>query len=250
MEHPELHILNPTLEVYAQETLGYPTMPVGIYLNESETIANHIDDDSARFSILNITAQELSAEIRNATAALRSAEILWNRARASRSTDQKTWSDNEHLSYELRDSSLDRLDFFFEIQGNEDGLRAVDEIRKGSGHGDMLLDLAKISEILDEHRDMLEQSIGFSLMEQAEIHEMYVLLTHAYGSATAARQDAHEERLLRDRAFAHVEMLIGRVKKAVKIIWRGNSEEQRKYRSEYRRREYLRSLKPKEVSAV
>jgi hypothetical protein len=245
MEAAKLELICQKVMGIPRDELGYPTMPVPVIITEALTFATNIDDDSERFSRLRIDALMASDEIRDVVEALKHFQLKWQKEEATRSDSQKVWADNEEPAYELRDGVLDILDYFFEITGNVDGLKLVESIREGTGHADMLMDLSSMADTIEEHSMALDEEIGFDLDAQREVRDMADMLTPVFGASTADRKDTNESREMRDRMAIHLDSLMGRVRKAVKIIWRGNAEEQRKYRSEHRRRRYLKSLETK-----
>ncbi len=240
MVHIELDEIRPEIAVYKRDDIGYPLKPVKIAITEARMFADHVDDDSAKFARLKIDAAELSGKIRKRATALESAQILWNKADSKTTVDERNWDDNQDEANEMHDGTLDIMDFFFDITGNRDYLARVEKIREGRGNADMVLDMVEMKEIISEYGAKMTEKVGYTEDEQNEFIYMVDLISPAFTGAKADKQAVNTARELRDVVDFHLEDLIKKTRKAVKIIWRGNREEQNKYRSQYKYNEYLR----------
>ncbi len=242
MDHSTLTNLEDKLNRYKVDELVYPDRPVNVCITEGRTFADHVENDIKSFMKLKIDAVDLATQIRDAATALEIAQILWKKQLTLSSAEEKIWEDNEEGAYDMRDGTLDILDYFFELTDNRDKSALIAEIRKGTGNADMVMDLISINDVVEHYSEELSEKINFGEEDQAGLKYMVDLISSAFSSAYADKQKVNTARQQRDRAAMYLEDLLKKSRKVVKIIWRGNSAEQKKYRSEYRRRKYLKSL--------
>lgn len=79
---------------------------------------------------------------------------------------------------------------------------------------------------------MVDYEIGDE--ERAAVEEMYNDLSRLLGTTDADRSRASEEKDIRDRAFWHLQELVGKARKAGKVAFRRDPEGRARYRSAYR----------------
>ncbi len=210
--------------------VAYPKMPIHIYATECEGLKETYLKDSAHFKKRNINTITLADKMDLAVAALREAEINWSEAVESKTTATNTWNGLQAEAYDLHDEAIASLEFI--VDEDSDEYRQIQAIKEGTGNSDMILDLGKLSRLLNAFALELD-AIVFDETMRARVEELYTILTDVYGKVTSDKTDANEEREIRDRVYAYCKDLEQQIKKTAKLVLRKEPELLQRYRSEY-----------------
>lgn len=222
-----------TIMAITDEETSEPTMPVNAALQEAENLHHWSLDDVAELEVVGITEDQIE-DLPVRAGACREAQSIWNKDYRSQQEAQKQWAERSPLAYDLRDDLLASMRFAYR---NDDALLGrVSAIAEGSGHADMIQDLNDIAVLGRENPEPLT-GIGFNL-DQLDLaatwaDELADLLAEANGD----KADPNESKIIRDKAYTHMKVLVDEIRVAGKYVFRKNPNRLKGYSSEYWRKQ-------------
>ncbi len=221
------------IQAIPDEEAKEPTMPVDIALQEAENLHHWSLDDAAGLQVVGITQDQID-DLSVRAGACREAQSIWNKDYRSQQEAQIEWAEQAPLAYDFRDDLLASMRFAYR---NDDSLLSrVSAITEGSGHADMIQDLNDIAVLGRENPDPLT-AIGFDT-DQLELaatraDELADLLAEANGD----KADSNESKIIRDKAYSHMKVLVDEIRLAGKYVFRKNPNRLKGYSSEYWRKQ-------------
>jgi hypothetical protein len=231
--------LTPLLTEIPLEEVVYPNMPVATFANECEELRETALKDTPFYINRRIDIAVMADTLDKAVGALRAAELKWSNDAVETKEAASRWKELQEEAYDLRDEALYCLDYILD-ENDHDSIRRLEEIEKGSGNTDMIMDLGKLGRFCREHDEQLDEEVGFSEQMIDRLDELYTILTDIYGKVSSDKKDRNEARILRDRAFTYCKQLERKIKKAAKLALRKHPELLERYRSEYQHKLNLR----------
>ncbi|WP_346855969.1 hypothetical protein [uncultured Draconibacterium sp.] len=220
------------IQAISDEETSEPTMPVDVALQEAENLHHWSLDDAAALQVVGITQDQID-DLPIRAGACREAQSVWNKDYRSQQEAQKQWAEQAPLAYDLRDDLLASMRFAYR---NDDALLSrVSAITEGSGHADMIQDLNDIAVLGREYPDPLT-AIGSDLdkfeLAATRADELADLLAEANGD----KADTNESKIIRDKAYTHMKVLVDEIRLAGKYVFRKNANRLKGYSSEYWRK--------------
>ncbi len=219
------------IEAITDEAMKSPTMPVAVFIQESEDLNKWCAADKEELEAAGLDWNAVT-NIPVLAGALRESESLWFKERFSREEAQKQWNELSPQAFDLRDQLVHDFHFAFR---NDDSLSArVSEIDEGGTNTDMIQDLNDLS-VLGKANTTLLEAIGFDLTQldtaATKADEMAELLSQA----TADRADNNEARVIRDKAYTLLKRVVDEVRTVGQyVFWRDQSR-LKGYVSRYRK---------------
>jgi len=195
------------------EEVQTPTIPVDVYLQESENLHHRSIADAVKLATAGIT-QEMLDDIPVRAGALRESESLWFRDRYTQQQAQKEWLVRSPDAYDMRNQLLHTFRFAF--RKDPVLLSRVSDIADGSGHADMIQDLNDLADLL--------------------------------ATANGDKVEKNASKTIRDKAYTHLKELVDEVRAAGKYLFWRNPNRLKGYTSEFWKRKNSRksSAEPEE----
>jgi hypothetical protein len=223
------------------EEVQTPTIPVDVYLQESENLHHRSIADAVKLATAGIT-QEMLDDIPVRAGALRESESLWFRDRYTQQQAQKEWLVRSPDAYDMRNQLLHTFRFAF--RKDPVLLSRVSDIADGSGHADMIQDLNDLAVLGKANAELLTAiEFDLSLLDTAA-DEMADLLATANGD----KVEKNASKTIRDKAYTHLKELVDEVRAAGKYLFWRNPNRLKGYTSEFWKRKNSRksSAEPEE----
>jgi hypothetical protein len=214
------------------EKVHEPTLPVGIFVQEAENLAQWSADDLPQLTTVGITSEKLDA-IKVRAGALRETQSLWNKDRRSMQDAQKQWATESPAAYDLRDELLHTFRYAF--RSDDQLLGRVAEIADGTGHADMLQDLNDLAVLGRENPELLA-AIGFDAAKLETAATLSDTLAEVLAQANGDKLGDNEAKVLRDRAFTFLKEVVDETRNAGKYLFWKTPERIKGYYSEFWRK--------------
>ena len=231
-----------TIRAIPDEETNEPSIPVDVFLQEAENLHHWSLDDAAQLAVVGITG-EMITDLPVRAGACREAQSIWNKDYRSQQEAQKEWAKQSPVAYDFRNDLLASMRFAY--RKDESLLSRVSAITDGNGHADMIQDLNDIAVLGRENPDPLT-AIGFDLIQldlaATRADELADLLAEANGD----KADFNESKVIRDKAYTHLKVLVDEIREAGKYVFRNDKSRLKGYSSQYRRRH--RQSETEEVS--
>ena len=208
-----------------------PTIPVDVFLQESENLGKWAMMDLAPLAAVGITDVKI-ADMAVRTGALREAQSVWFKDRNAQLDAQREWGIQSPLAFGLRDELVHTFRYAFR---NEASLIArVTAIAEGNTNSDMIQDLNDLS-VLGKNNTELLQNIGFDLSKLDAAAEASAAMAELLAAANGDKSVQNETKMIRDKAFVHLKQLVDEIRDAGKYVFWKNEKRLKGYRSEYLR---------------
>lgn len=174
----------------------------------------------------------LPDELLKRTDASRYAQGLWFKERHTRQEAELEWREKSPAAYDLRDRLIDEFEFAFY---QKPGLLArVDEVKKGSGHADMIQDLTNLALLGKDNMPLLEATkTDVTLLDVAlEVSDaMATLLATANGE----KAEDNSTKLMRDKAYTYLKEVVDEVRRYGRFVFRNNKTRLVGYQNQYKK---------------
>lgn len=220
-----------------------PAMPVNAALQEAENLCKWSLDDAEALKTVGITKAMIN-DLAVRAGACREAQSIWNKDYRSQQEAQKEWAEQAPLAFELRDDLLASLRYAY--RNDEALLNRVKAISEGNTNADMIQDLNDIAVLGRENAEPLT-AIGFDPTQldlaATRADELAELLAEANGD----KADPNESKLIRDKAYAYMKMLVDEIREAGKYVFRKKPRRLKGYTSEYWRKQNQKKAGEPEV---
>ena len=208
-----------------------PTIPVDVFLQESENLGKWAMMDLAPLAAVGITDVKI-ADMAVRTGALREAQSVWFKDRNAQLDAQREWGIQSPLAFGLRDELVHTFRYAFR---NEASLIArVTAKAEGNTNSDMIQDLNDLS-VLGKNNTELLQNIGFDLSKLDAAAEASAAMAELLAAANGDKSVQNETKMIRDKAFVYLKQLVDEIRDAGKYVFWKNEKRLKGYRSEYLR---------------
>ena len=209
-----------------------PSLPVNVFLQESEDTFHWTSEDMPLLSTIGMTKEKrLDLDVR--TGACRESQSLWNKDRRSTKDAEKQWIALAPIAYDLRNELIHKFRFAF--RNDSKLLGRVSEIAEGTGHADMIQDLNDLA-VLGKENEVLLTPINFDLTLLATAAETSSNAADVLAIANGSKQKGNESKVLRDKAYTYLKQLVDEFRAAGKYLFWKNPDRLKGYSSDYWRR--------------
>jgi len=223
--------LKETIEAIDEKQVLIPDIPVDVFNQEAEDLYQVALADKEKLLVRGLSEQSIMM-LNTAAGACRYAEAEWNKERNAKQEAEREWKEKSLLAYNLHNDLLD--EFAFAFRDDHSLLSALDRIKDGNGHADMIQDLMSLAVLGKENLEVLAQTnFDANLLDQAETEadEMADLLAMANGT----KDEDNHAKITRDKAFTYLKGYVTEVRRYGKFVFRKNKEHAAKYASQYKR---------------
>jgi hypothetical protein len=245
----ELDTLRPTLDAIAVDEIREPDLPIVVALQEGNDLHTSIQKDDAWNRLLAVGAAPASLEgLPVAVAATRQAQSEWTVIR-DRGKPQAQ-RDRETAGATLRADLVAACRW--NLRDDATAQAVLDEIVQGEGVPDLVQDLLDLAMLIGRHETAFDGDETFDVATQAEAARSMAGEISAGLSEGKTPGDHQAAKLLRDRAFTHMDRLMTELREAGRYAFRKEprraaafaSEHLRKERRKARRRAASRTATP------
>jgi len=217
------------LNAIPAEQVLEPVIPVDIYLQEAENLAQWCKDDLTELAKGGIT-EAMVTDIGVRAGALREAQSLWFKDRRTQQQAERDWNTQSPAAYDLRDELLHTFRFAFRKDTNL--LNRVSEITAGDGHADMIQDLNDLA-VLGRGNTRVLAAIGFDVTKLDEADTLAQTMAELLALANGSKQMGNESKILRDRAYTHLKERVDEVRACGKFVFWKNPDRMKGYISTF-----------------
>lgn len=231
-----------------KDAIKSPNLPIQTAISEALKLQKNALQDKDQLITTDLDAT-LIDDLAPRAYACKHAQIMWEKVFKAKSDAEDLWREKAPKAYDLRDTLLHYCRYVY--RNDKDLKDRIDRIADGSGHDDLVMDLANLANLGKENPEPLTaNSIDLTLFDQAETmsNECGDLLAKVHGARTASDADAKE---MRDRAYTYLKQAVDAVRAAGRFVFWRNEERIDLYGSEYFRelRENSRKEKEEELEA-
>ena len=212
--------------------LKYPTMPMGIYLQEAADLHAWVlaDRDALEAAGFDWT---LVVELAVRIGAARHAQSIWTSLRFARAEAQREYKNLSPAGYDLRDTMVHHM--LFAYRRVSDVLSRVQSIAEGTGDADMLQDLSDLAVLGRTYpKPLAAVKFDVSLFDEAET--TCETLSPLLAQATSENAQDNEAKLNRDRAFTYLKEAVDEIREYGRYVFWRNENRAKGYASAYMRR--------------
>ncbi|TVZ41166.1 hypothetical protein P886_0506 [Alteromonadaceae bacterium 2753L.S.0a.02] len=206
-------------------------IPIDVYLQEAENLFHWAKQDFKRLNQAGLS-RELLDELPIRVGVLRVAEAHWRAAIGSQRSAERQWSQRSKAAYKLRNELLRSLRYALRHQAN--AWRPLVSIAGGSGHADMIQDLASLAAMARKHKDALHR-VGVSLDIAQQAIDMADQMSALLAQASNEKRTAHPVKVLRDQAYTYLKTVVDEVRECGKFVFHHQAQRLRGYASPHRR---------------
>lgn len=217
------------IRAIADDKAPDPTMPVDVYLQESENLYQWSLMDVVALATIGITSAMIN-ELPVRAGACREAQSRWFKDRNSQLEAQREWSVQGPVAFALRNELLHAFRFAYR---NDAALIArVAKIAEGNTNADMIQDLNDLS-VLGKNNPAPLQAIGFDLGKLDVAAATSDAMANLLAMANGDRASQSETKKIRDKAFAYLKESVDQVREAGKYLFWKNENRYKGYVSKY-----------------
>lgn len=211
----ELTTLMPNISSISSESTLQPTMPVSIYTQEAENM-EHI----AREHLVDLVPTGIDVNFLDdyllRLGACRAAEAIWESECRMREEAETQWHELSPMAYDLRDRLIRTYRYVF--RKNDDVLQTVRDVADGSGHADMIQDLATLAIVGEPFLDVLAPfNITAETLQWAD--QMSDDIAALLAAANGDKVEDREAKILRDKAYTYLKESVDELKAACKFTF-------------------------------
>lgn len=204
-------------------------MPADVFIHEALRLREWAGEDRAELETGGLaweTVEDLSVR----AAALRHAQGLWVSERFQNEEAQKIWAESSPEAYDLRNSLLHTYRFAF--RKRPDLLRVVDMIAEGSGHVDMIQDLADLA-VAGRRSMALLEAVGMDLALLDRCESLSGELGKIYAEARNDRASYRQAKRVRDIIATLLKESVDEIREYGQYVFWRNDQRRKGYISEY-----------------
>jgi len=208
-----------------------PTMPMDVYNQQAENLAIWAREDLSELQARGLTP-ELLDDLEKRTDASRYAQGIWFKERHARQEAEMEWREQSPAAYKLRDRLIDEFEFAFYQKPSL--LARVDEVKKGTGHADMIQDLTNLALLGKDNQALLEDiNTDVALLDTAlaTSDAMATLLAMANGEKAEDNATKH----MRDQAYTYLKEVVDEVRRYGRFVFRQNKARLVGYQNSYKK---------------
>ncbi len=226
----DFDLLVPEIEAIPDKKIQLPAIPVTIYNQEGENLYHWAIDDKDKLVARGLDVAIFEG-ILSATGACRHAEALWHKERYVKREAEKEWSEKSPEAYDLRDNLVEELEFAY--VDDTKLLKKVDQIKKGTGHADMIQDLHDIYVLGTANTTPLEKTnFDMTLLEKAT--EMSDQMAGILAAANGDKTQDNAAKKIRDKAYTVLKIKVDEVRRYGKFVFREDEERKMGYLQHYK----------------
>jgi hypothetical protein len=238
MSAEPLEPLLPTLEVIDATDEDAPTSPIAVALQEAVDLSKVVGQDGIRERLVAVGLhEEMLDALALAVGAAREAQARWVLLRDGGKTAAQARREAEGMDLRARIARACR----WNLRERPVAIATLGAIMAGDGLPDLIQDLLDLAALVGAHPEEFEADTTFDAQEAiASARSMATAISDGLSASRAdgAKRDA---KLLRDRAYTHLDDQVSSIRAAGRYAFAGEPATVVRFRSRYQRRRRRRS---------
>jgi len=216
-------------KIEAVENPENPKVPVDVAAQEAENLYVWCQQDKDMLEKAGLD-WNLVTDLPTRTAACRYAQAQWQKDYLSLEDVQRQWNEQSPKAYDLRDELIHH--FFHGYRKLPDLYSHTRRIAEGSGHADMIQDLADLAALGRQYPEpLIAIGMDLNLLEVADTRsgEMATLLARTNGE----RMSNSKLKVTRDKAYAFLKVAVDEIRQCGQYVFWHDDERAKGYVSQY-----------------
>ncbi|MGZ2371581.1 hypothetical protein ACXR6G_17510 [Ancylomarina sp. YFZ004] len=244
-DQQDLLDLLPEIKAVTKQQIKQCDMPIGIYLQEAESLHTRASNDLAFLTAVGMTA-ELLAKLLPRTGALRTAQSNWEELNTVREDAKEAWKAEWPVFIEFRNDLIDHMDFAY--RNDEALIRKMNAIKEGDSQGDAIQDMANLS-VLGKANLVPLEAINFdeTLLDSAA--EAADRIGRLLGAVNGHMYVDDETKVIRDQAYTLLKQVMDEIRNYGRFVFRKNTDHVKSYSSKHNRDKYNSYKRRQELEA-
>jgi len=199
-----LETVRPLLDAIPAESIKSPDRPVEVYVNQAYKIAARAVHNRAAIEATKFDWSRVE-QIPLLCGALREVSSAWDDVQFKNPSSMKQWllfkTTGEKLFYDLVTTSR------FVFRKNDAELAQITRICDGASNASLLQNLNDIA-VFGRERTESFAAVDITMKQFEEAAELSVTMSNLLATATVDKESANEKRILRDRAYTALKIII------------------------------------------
>ena len=233
MSAENLETLLPTLEMIDAADVDAPSLPIAVALQEAVDLAKYVEQSDTRERLLAVGLHaETLDELPIAIGAAREAQARWVLVRDGAKSSEQSKLETDGIRLRTRIARACR----WNLRDRPVAIATLDAIMAGEGLPDLIQDLLDLAALVQAQPAAFAGDSTFdpaSTAEQARVLARSISEGISEARADQAKRDA---KLLRDRAYTHLDDQVAAVRAAGRYVYADDPSTQLRFRSAHRRR--------------
>ncbi len=220
------------IEAISDECTVYPSIPVGVALQEAENLYHYCQDDQQVLVQAGLN-WELVDDLPIRTSVCRVAQSLWMKECDQIEDVQVLWKERSKRAYDLRAELLHYMRFAY--RSDEHLSRSIAHINEGNSHSGMIQDLNDLAVVGKANPAPLE-AIDMDLIKLDQAASLSAEMADLFARANAEKSNNNEKKIFRDKAYTHLKEAVDEIRDYGKFVFWRDLRKRRHYISQYRKK--------------
>ncbi|WP_321308416.1 hypothetical protein [Marinifilum fragile] len=212
-----------------KEEILHISIPVDVYLQEAEDLAQWMVKDLEKLAKIGITQAQLD-DLQERISALREAQTSWVEDKKSMPAIQDQWNKIAIATESLKQDLI--ASYRFAFRNHPELLSKVNKMARNKKQVDLVMDTGKLA-MLGEFNSNLLQAIGFDMNKLKQAQQLSEESSDILAELNNFKIDGRETKRFRDQAYTYLKLLMNQLKEGGKYAFRNDPERLKGYKSEY-----------------
>ena len=233
MSAEDLETLLPTLEMIDATDVDSPSLPIAVALQEAVDLTKYVEQSDTRARLLTVGLHaETLDELPMAIGAAREAQARWMLVRDGAKTPEQAKLEADGIRLRTRIARACR----WNLRDRPVAIATLDAIMVGDGLPDLIQDLLDLAALVEAQPAAFAEDSTFDPAVSAEQARTMARSISEGISEARADQAKRDAKLLRDRAYTHLDDQVAAVRAAGRYVFADDATMQARFRSRHRRR--------------
>lgn len=206
-----------------------PTVPIAIYLQESENLVVWASDDVNELKKVGITSAHIN-DLKERIDACRSLQTEWLKLKKIKPSTQKNWEKVQRSAISIRKELL--LKYKYAFRNNEHALHEIKKLSRKNTAAQLVATLASLYRIGSKYHDLLE-NISFDFSQLKTIEKLADEVRETSSEYRVSFPEKDKIKTLRDKSYTYLKHLADEIKNAGKFVFAKNNERLKGYEIAY-----------------
>lgn len=228
----ELDQIMTQLESISHTDAKTPSISSGVLIQEAFNLYGWVQSD-----IQALTQYGMPPELPNnmllTAKACAEIQAQWFTVQHSKSKALKIWEETLNQALVLREELLHDYSFAFRLNGIL--MRKIEEIKKGSGEPDLIMDLSNLLGLGNREIPLLNQ-VGFNTELLVQAEGLVEVMGQQLARARNTEHDKQNTQLLRNKAMFRLQYLLTELRSFGNFAFKNNPERLEGYKLQYKGR--------------
>ncbi|WP_165835902.1 hypothetical protein [Marinifilum breve] len=217
------------IESIPEKQIITPTIPIAIYLQESENLAAWAMDDLDQLSKVGINITHIE-DVKERIEACRLLQTEWMNIKNCTSDAKIKWQKDSEAGYALHKEILH--DFNFAYRDDKRQMKIIKRLKLKRGISSLVENLGVFAEIGRHEKEPLEK-IHFNFDKLEKARQLSYSLHDIHNDYTSSTEKKHKQKVLRDKSYTYLKLLLDEIRLSGKYVFSGNKERLQGYKVNY-----------------